>query len=692
MKNKRTAGFTLAEAIIASTITLLALTLSISGLYFVLAGERQNSIQTELDLNVRTAAGWLSSDVRLSAVNKMFFYPQGIGPYTAISFPMAQTNVGGLLAYDANSNLVWNRTVIYHVWAGSPSELRRTEFKATVLTNDIQRQMQLNSVVTNGNGLLTYQSTATTTRVIFKNLFNWSITTKGSVYDGYTATTQRDVAVNFGSVLLTPGNHTFKFTTMAKNQANVSPTGYKIGFDTLVVSPCAGAREAEAQTGNISSQSVLSAVEYMTGGDWSGNHRLLFPASAIGQSITFSLENDRWEETNFKGGQHENTLTSFDTTLTPKDFIVSPKPTKYYTMPDQTLDPTGGATAGDALRGYAVRVLVRGNNMPDGGMLKHSGQLHCMYMWGGVSPLRVLGVYISECASLTDYSMDAMDAGVQLYGDATVPGGTAATYMGAPWATYMIDCAKSYIVSFLVVNNSGQSDAHYWTELHAASGTNSAPPGCWVIPGDYAPTLDQTRFAQWSSYTNVIQTNLLFGLYQFHVQAPTNVYYTSRIVDTQLTTPAYQTMGWNQVVPVNCSIILRVRTSANNDMSGASAWAATYYSASGASGLASIAGLPSRRYIQFQANLKGNPANYDVLPKLRNVTLRWTGQTMIADIGGVFARGPDHGIFEMTVDGAPLARGVTFNLQIFETVFKGGTTQLVKSAVSAEIEPRNTGK
>ena len=79
-------------------------------------------------------------------------------------------------------------------------------------------------------------------------------------------------------------------------------------------------------------------------------------------------------------------------------------------------------------------------------------------------------------------------------------------------------------------------------------------------------------------------------------------------------------------------------------------------------------------------------------PKLRNVTIRWTGETKFADVGGTFGRGPNHGIFDMLVDGAAMTRGITFNLEIFETVFKGGTTQRVTSAVSAEIEPRNTGK
>lgn len=699
MNTNRKAGFTLAEAVIASGITAMAVGLSAAGLYFVLSGERQNSTQNQLDLDVRKATGRLSNDIRLSDVDKIYFYPAGPGPYTAISFPMAQTNASGLLAYDAATNLIWNRTVIYHVWAGSPSELRRTEFKANILSNAAQRAEQLASVVTNGNGSFTYQSAYASTFVVFQNLFTWSISTKGSIYDGYSPVVQRDIAINLGSTVLAPGYHSLKCTVEGKNPANVVPTGYKMGFDTLVVSPCAGEREAEAQLSYVTTVGPAAANEYMAGGDWSGNYRLMFPATAPGHSITFTFENDRWEETNFKGtgAQHENTETAF-TNLPPYDFVTRLIPTTYYYTSAQTLDETGFGTSGGRLRACAVRVLVRGKNMPDGGILKHSGPLHCIWFKGG--PLKVLAACVSECASETSYTMDAIDWGVLLgSGEYCVGSGEAKYYGAAPY--YLIDKSKSYMFTFLVSEEATNCDAWAYQELHSGSGTNPPPPGCYVLaPGAMKPTIADMRNPLWSSYIggtnfNVITTNLLFGLDRLHVQSPTIGTFTSQIIDTQLTTPVYQSILWNQVVPAGATLRLKIRSFANADASDATAWAAitTTYSAPhpATNGTALIA-PGNKRFCQFQAIMTPAGDISTPPPALRNITIRWTGETRATDIGGTFARGPDHGIFDVLVDGVTLTRGITFNLEIFQTVYKGGTTQKVTSAVSAEIEPRNTGK
>jgi hypothetical protein len=56
--------------------------------------------------------------------------------------------------------------------------------------------------------------------------------------------------------------------------------------------------------------------------------------------------------------------------------------------------------------------------------------------------------------------------------------------------------------------------------------------------------------------------------------------------------------------------------------------------------------------------------------------------------------GPDMGIFKVTVDGVPLIRGVTVDLEIFEDIggFGGQDKRLTSYVRQVEIEPRNTGK
>ena len=77
--------------------------------------------------------------------------------------------------------------------------------------------------------------------------------------------------------------------------------------------------------------------------------------------------------------------------------------------------------------------------------------------------------------------------------------------------------------------------------------------------------------------------------------------------------------------------------------------------------------------------------------------MTWNGETRVADIGGTITQSPSNGIFEILLDGSNIIkRGVTIDLTIFEWVRgfspAAGTSNLLTSTVSAEVEPRNTGK
>ena len=145
-------GYSAVEMVIALAITTLVVASATSGWLYCVRGERMNSTQTELDIAVRNSMENLKHDLRLSSLDKMFFYPPGPGPYPAISFPMAaDTNNDGLVEMDATgTNILWASTVIYHVWTGTPNELRKTVFypRDNTLT-PAQCQAQLGSVVTN---------------------------------------------------------------------------------------------------------------------------------------------------------------------------------------------------------------------------------------------------------------------------------------------------------------------------------------------------------------------------------------------------------------------------------------------------------------------------------------------------------------------------------------------------------------
>lgn len=663
-------------------ITVVVVTASVTGYLYMLQGERLNSTQSGLDVDVRTAINALNHDLRLSAMDKILFYPAGPGPYSGLSFPMATPNAGGLLNYSTNGTIVWDKTVVYHVWSGQPNQLRVTTFspRNNNLT-DAQRQAQLNSVVTTGDGSATYDAGTASTKVLFNNLVQWSIFPQRAVFDGYSSNTQRAVNYSLGSIALSPGTHLFKFTAVGKNALS---SNYSIGLDTLVMSPCGVEREAEAQTLSAGSANAT----YMANGGWSGNYRLLSSSTATGQYFSLSMENDRWEETNFTqaGAEMDKTIVQFDASASPKTFMVSLEGPGYsWTAWNQTSTLTNGATSGDALRASAVRVLLRGKEMVDGNFLSLNGSMP--YVCFSAAPstwLRVVAAYISECSSLDTPSVDAAPTNtVQLnfYGSSPSYDIDAGSYAWAwPSTTYEIDRNKSYLVSYLVDNIANHSDAIIWPQTHAGV-TDS-----WILPAALAPNEAMTRAANWSSL-GPVTTNAVIGVYGLYTTCPTNGTFTSQIVDTHQAAPTYSDIDWKAIKPSGTTLELRVRAGSQPDLSDAPAW--TNVTAMTSPGSISPG---SGRYVQFQARMKPDSGMWST-PELRDVTLRWVGVQRVVDIGGSFSKGPDHGIWELTVDGNPLVKGVNMDLTIYKDVpVMNGNNRRLTSTVSMEIYPRNTGK
>lgn len=691
-------GFSLTELLVAVLIFGIALAGAIAGWLFVLRGERMNSIQNELDMDVRKALERLKAELRLSSVDKIFFYPAGVGPFTAISFPMARDDDDdGLVELDATNRIIWDQTVLYHVWQSTPHQLRRTVFdpRDNNLTPS-QRQEQINAVATAGNGAGTHNGANATTTVLFQNLFTWQILGKGAVFDAYHPTLRRMVGVNLGSFLLAPGAHSFKFSAVGKNP---SSSGYKIGLDALVVSPSGLEREGEAQTVTAQSGGTATA-DYRSTGSWSGNYHLLFPATAVGHTLTLSMENDRWEETNFRGTASvcDNTIVVFDDALTPKDFVARLQPPNTtWLASEQTLDQASGSTTGQLLKGAAVRVLVRGGSQPDGGAILNNGPFNfALFYAASHARLNIIGAYIAEAADPFNYTPDIVPGtGRQLFfgnppsPEMNIPEGSFGMGQLATGQSLEIQKEKSYVVSFMVTpGESGYTDARSWRELHTGDATNPAPPGCFVIPGSAAPPLTVLTDATWSGRPDLETRDRLYALERVYVLAPSNGTFTSQIADTQLSAPVYQDIAWNSVRPSGTTLGLKVRTGNQEDLSDAASFSNLTAMTSGGS-----INPGNKRYAQFQAVMTPGYGGWYV-PSLKNVTIRWTGENRLADIGGAMTIGPDYGIWELKIDDKPLTKGVTVNLTIYKDLLSigGGSSNRLTSASVIEVEPRNTGK
>lgn len=696
----KVSGFTLVETMAAVAILLLVLVTAMNSLMYVVRMERINSVQNELDIQVRTTMERLRQDLRLSSMDYIFVYPQGSPTNSAISFPKARDDDGdGLIELDADGKIIWDITLVYHVWQATPNELRLTTFdpRDNTLT-DAQRQAQLESVVLNGNGYSTFNGQNARTRALFRNLFTWNVRGRGAQFDLYSPAVVRMRNVAIGTALLAPGNHTFKFTVVGKNALS---TGYKIGLDQLVVSPCGVEREAEDQLATATYSGAVPTKEYMSQGAWGANYQLAFPATGPGDSFTLTMENDRWEETNFKGvgALCEDTTVFFDESLSPADFVVAlPGHTNAWTASAQTLDLNAKNTSGGALRGSAVRVMVRGGATYDGGAIENSGPFHCAWFYASTfGKLKINGAFISKAANATNYSPDAVDNGIQLQfyysggGSAgntiEIPPGDYARAELPAGATMYIDKAESYIISYLVDPDSGKADARYWTEAHPPN-SNGVPWGCYIIPASANPGLAETRAAVWSSNTNIIRSANLYGLTHVHLLAPPVGRFTSQIVDTGQPAPQYTEILWNAVKQSGSDLKMRVRTGNQPDMSDAPDW--TNVTAMSSPGAISPG---NKRYVQFQAELFSGSGGWNIA-KLKDATIRWNGITRLTDISGTFTMGPEYGIMEVTVDNKPLVRAMTIDLTIYKDVpgFGGRGSNRLTSTLTTEVEPRNTGK
>jgi len=675
-------GYTLAEMMIATAILILVVASATSGWIYVNRGERLNSIQSELDVDVRTAMEQIKRDLRLSSMDKVFFYPTGPGPYTAISFPLAKDNDGdGVIELGpGGSNILWDATVVYHIKTTTPFRLLRTVFEPRNNTlTDAQRVEQIASVVQNGNGASTYNSANATTHTVFENLFTWSIDGKGATFDAYSSALQRK-NVEFGSILLGPGSHNFQFTVIGKNPAS---SGYRLGIDTLTVAPSAAEREAESQLPPTSQSGATAAWDYMSQGSWSANYQLLFPATSAGPSFTLAMENDRWEETNFRGtgSSCERTVVYWNDYASPKNFVLKLDGYGYAWTAEEQTQTNMYFVTDNSLTNRAYRILVRGNDMVNGSHIAFSGQTpYVLFYTYYDAPLKIKNAYIGEAASSTNPTPNAIGAMTRLrfLSNNDYEYEIGAGSYGA-WAIavspFQIDKAKSYIISYQISTDKGNGSACIETAPGVA--------GSYYIDNPGAGDVNEPN---WGSKP-VQYDNRIVGVYGLYTLYPTNGLFTSQVFDTKNDAPSYLTMTWNADKPSGTALAVKIRTGNQPDMTDAAGWSnITAMSSAG-----SITPL-SKRYIQYQAILNPSSGGYST-PVLKDTTIRWTGATKVVDVGGMMTTGPNYGICSLTVDNRPLLKGVKINLAIFKDIVGWTPTQMrLTSSMTAEVEPRNTGK
>jgi prepilin-type N-terminal cleavage/methylation domain-containing protein len=698
MQRTSSKGFTLLEVIASISIFVAAVSLALGGYLFLMKNARSADVQNELDTDAQFAIELLKRDIRLSSMDKMVYHPAN-PPYTAISFPRAYTNDLGIVERDASGKIIWDETIIYHIRPGTPDELVRMVINPRDETLDeTARQRQLRNVVAQNSFA---NSENATSKVLFSNLVNWQLNPRVGEFYGYSPT-EIDESINLGYHFLAPGPHEFTFTVTSKDPASV---GYKIGIDTLTVSPSQSPREAEAQLPPTDQSSDLLASAYHS--SLSGRHQLLFSADSPNDFFTLTLNNDRWEETNFDPrifSLHERTIVEFDRDLSPPDNVVQLEGNQ---TAWEAIVQSGCAPAAPTnliFNGTAVRTLIKGSGLSP--YIESRGEYAKLtFSASPTHSLRIANVHIGESISPTSTEMAYNPSEDLEPVEFRRPDGSKGNSIGIPagsrktseWVPFPIDKDKNYIVTYTIMN--------------PASGAIMVPlawqPGASGTFGEGLPFSSQfarpkaislANLAAMESNWNTLSTNTaavstplaIYGLSSIDVSYAKDGIYTSGIFDTKDGNPAYDRLSWNADLPFDTRLAFKVRSGDNPGLSDASPFENISEDTVNLSSSSMSISDQSGRYIQFQALLEADDAAL-YTPKLKDVSMNWPGGTNMVNISGTFTKGPDKGNFSLRVDGKELQSALIVDLEIYKDIpGMKDQTRRVTSKVKVALSPRNT--
>lgn len=647
---------------------------------------KEEIVQSLLRVSIEQSMEKIKEDIHLSDSNNILFYPVSGSPYTAISIPRATPAANGFLTL-SGGNIAWDKTVVYYSFTSSgKTELRRTVYN-TYDSNSTNRQTELNTLVTTG---APSGASNATTRVLFKNdTAAFEIVSPNPTFDGYAASVSRSPLTSFGSVYMSSGTHQVTFEVMGKNS---SSTGYRLGLDSLALSPSGGHREGEILTVS-SSTGQTQNTENMTlySGVWGGNYQKEYQATASGNSITFSVNYDEWIESNFNNMTHSTT----ETTGTNPALALASRETQGLTASWLASTQTLSGSQVDELLGsrQSIRSVINGSFLTKSAHMirlkftaSQSANLVINDAYFGLRQgsealangtfnfSGVPGQLYFDNAPLAEGSTDPAGAvGAGLATSITVPAGN---YVWTNWFTRTID-ASTTVPDFLVsMNVSAGAGASTWAQ------TQGTPPVYSYRIAD--ATGINTAISPWSSgWAGYSTTASVFASVEMAGWLD-NGTATSQVYDTKVTNPVYSALSWTPSLPAGALVTMRIRSSSNADMSGATAWNAAL---NGTNTPLALGALSNNRYVQFQAVFQAAPP-YLTYPQIDDVKIAWPGNSVLVELLGYYTLKPNYGQFRVLLDGQPTVKGLEIKLTAAQ-VYRAKT---YSCTLNAEEKPRNTGK
>lgn len=671
-------GFTLAEVVITSAIMATLLGSIVGMLSVTMNAWKSEDMRSQVRNGVEKGMERLKDDVRLTDGSQILYYPSDASEFTAISMPYLTKDANGFFP-QSNGAIDWSQaqTVIYHVQPGEggTKELIRTTLD-TFNASDSVRQAELDDIAVNG---AVEDASTSNQKLASANNISLTVTPDQPTFDGYSASTTLSGLTSFGSIVLAAGNHTITFEVDGKNAAS---SGYRIGIDSISLTPSGGLQEVEALSMSASSGQALTSEDMSGYGAWGGNYQKEFHSTAEGDFVTFTTYYDQWLESNFSKITHDNTVVDGTdphlTVLSREDQGLSPA----WTASAETND---GASGTASYFTQSIRTVVTGANFTRSATL-----MRIKFMSAPGAALTIGSAYFGARDSSAADSPNFGEAPLQMYfdndpvtvgdedpvGAATYPGVQAGvmippnSYVWTNWFPY--ETTVGSVPNFLVSTYVATGDGATWTPDPLG-----APLGFRVANDNASSQGDWTALAGYGTDT------ALFAIGEIATWEKTGTA-TSQVYDTKQSAPNFSQLSWTPTLPSNSTITFKARTSNSSTMVGASTWESL--AALGGSP-AGLGGIGHGRYVQFQAELTtGSP--YTTYPSVDNVKLTWPGQTSIVQIAGHFTKRPNYGIFKVKVDGVDLSGALNVGIDVTSS----DRGEDVNYSLHSQARPRNTGK
>ncbi|MCH8513929.1 MAG: hypothetical protein LAT83_20060 [Kiritimatiellae bacterium] len=671
-----------AVVMVTSVIFLLVVTGAMSAMVTILQRDAKLHQRMRVVSEGQRLASFLSTSTRLSSSTEMFFHPED-GPHYAVSYPVPAMMDAGNLPVDEDGRVIRGETVVVHGWpAENPTELRLTRFspRDNSLTH-AERQEQLDHVVQHGNGAGTYNGSNSDTRTMARMSPRFEFTSGGGTYNFYAESPQLQTGEVLGGARIQPGKNTLHFRTTGKSS---SSAGHGMQFDRFRLSPTGLAIEAEALFPPTSQYGATAVIEENPTGHWSDRRSLAFPAATVGAELTLEFFNDTWFETLFvgKGSELENCYTYMNSD--PGKVGIWLKPSGRDTIWNATFQAEAEAQEmeEDWYQQTAVRVVVRGERAPGGGLILTDGDGCTVRFRASDQPglnFHILHAFISEAADHENPGPDVSNPTTHRlqFGTPGAPRNDVLIQSGQSVETlpadFPVDAEKSYVISYYVAQS---GNPYVW-------GDETGNTQAYLLRLTSPPPETLTSLPVWSQFPELEPSPWLPGVEEINSTHVNEAVFTSRIVDTTLDAPVFQRLDWEAYQPDDTAVTFRIRTSDTPDMEVAPDH---WENVSTLTSPGTISVNPGR-YVQIQATLKRDKTQ-DSVPELRNFSLRWLGEPAYIEFGGDFIRHPSGGVAEILVNEVPPV--ASFRAELRLTSQHAATPEEIEAwTIVAESTPRN---